>query len=41
MEDKRNLKTLGLAQNSHVQISTLLIFKIKTEKKKGNLFEAP
>lgn len=34
MEDVRNLKTLGLAQSYHVQISTLFMFKIKTEKKK-------
>lgn len=34
MEDVRNLKTLGLAQNYRVQISTLLMFEIKTEKKK-------
>lgn len=34
MEDVRNLKTLGLAQNYHVQISTLLMFEIKTEKNK-------
>lgn len=40
MEDVRNLKTLGLAQSYHVQISTLFMFKIKTEKKK-KLFEAP
>lgn len=40
MEDVRNLKTLGLAQNYRVQISTLLMFEIKTEKKK-NFFEAP
>ena len=39
MEDVGNLKTLGLAQNYHVQISTLLMFEIQTEKKK--LFEAP
>ena len=33
MEDVGNLKTLGLAQNYHVQISTLLMFEIQTEKK--------
>lgn len=41
MEDVRNLKTLGLAQNYHVQIRTLFMFEIKTEKKKKKLFEAP
>lgn len=39
MEDVRDLKTLGLAQNYHVQISTLLTSEIETEKK--NFFEAP
>lgn len=34
MEDVRSLKTLGLPQNYHVQISSLLMFEIKTEKKK-------
>lgn len=34
MEDVRNLKTLGLAQNNHMQISTLLMFEIKTEFKR-------
>lgn len=42
MEDVRSLKTLGLPQNYHVQISSLLMFEIKTEKKKKkNFFEAP
>lgn len=44
MEDVRSLKILGLPQNYHVQISSLLMFKIKTEKKKTkkkNFFEAP
>lgn len=42
MEDVRNLKTLGLAQNYRVQSSTLLMFEIKTEKKKKkHFFEAP
>lgn len=40
MEDVRNLKTLGLAQNDHMQISTLLMFELKNKKKK-NFFEAP
>lgn len=41
MEDVKSLKTLGLPQNYHVQISSLLMSEIKTEEKKKNFFEAP
>lgn len=34
MEDVRNLKIIDLAQNYHVQTSTLLMFEIKPERKK-------
>lgn len=41
MEDVRNLKTLGLAQNYHVQNQYSLNIWNKNWKKKKNLFEAP
>lgn len=41
MEDVRNLKTVGLAQNHHVQISTLHVWNKNWKKRKKNFFEAP